>query len=192
MRLIVCLFLGILVILGGGNHAGAVPPVDQVEIINQPIAVIGVVEVTNEPLSVEITNEPVAVEVVNPPPASPPVRWQLVGFTTATYTGAMGGHFGVTRKCQLEFPNSRMCSLEEVAITTTIPDGLNGVAWAHPQPPTLTTVLTSSGISTGRDTCGFWRNVGSGGQIVDADGVTAQWATCTESYPIACCALVPY
>ena len=191
MRLIVCVFLGILVIFGGGNHAVAVPPVDQVEVINQPIEVTGAVEVTNEPLSVEITNEPVAVEVVNPPPASPPVRWQLVGFTTATYTGAMGGHFGVTRKCQLEFPNSRMCSLEEVAITTTIPDGLNGVAWVHPQPTTLSTVLIASGISTDRSNCNFWRSVGSGGQIVGADGVTATRDSCTESYPIACCALVP-
>jgi len=50
MRLIVCVFLGILVIFGSGTHAVAVPPVDQVEVINQPIEVTGAVEVTNEPL----------------------------------------------------------------------------------------------------------------------------------------------
>ena len=57
------------------------------------------------PKLVEVINDPLAVEVVNPAPPSPPVRWQLVGFTSATYTGAMGGHFGVTQKCQLEFPS---------------------------------------------------------------------------------------
>ena len=168
-------------------QAFAESPSKEVEVLNfpDPQNVVGSVEVTNDAAN------PVAVEVVNPPPASPPVRWQLVGFTTATYTGAMGGHFGVTRKCQLEFPNSRMCSLEEVAITTTIPDGLNGVAWVHPQPSTLSTVLIASGISSDRFNCNFWRSVGSVGQIVGADGVTVTRDTCTESYPIACCALVP-
>ncbi len=50
------------------------------------------------PKKVEVINLPLAVEVVNPAPASPPARFQLVGFTSATYTGAMGGHFGVTQK----------------------------------------------------------------------------------------------
>ena len=60
----------------------------EVEVINQPLAV----ELGNvDPLAVEVTNEPVAVEVVNPPAAPPPVRWQLVGFTTAAYTGDLGG-----------------------------------------------------------------------------------------------------
>jgi len=36
------------------------------------------------PKQVEVINDPLAVEVVNPAPPSPPVRWQLVGFTNAT------------------------------------------------------------------------------------------------------------
>ena len=64
---------------------------------------MGVVEVTNLP---EVQD----VYVTNPPGAAPPAGFQLVGFTSATYTGDMGGNFGVAKKCQLEFPNSRMCS----------------------------------------------------------------------------------
>jgi hypothetical protein len=57
----------------------------QVEVVNDPLPV----EVTTpiaivEPVAVEIT-EPLAVEVVNPAPTSPPVRWQLVGFTTSEF-----------------------------------------------------------------------------------------------------------
>jgi hypothetical protein len=82
------------------------------------------VEVTNLPevQDVNVTNTPLPVTV------APPARFQLVGFTSATYNGDMGGHFGVTRKCQIEFPNSRMCSLEEVAATTAIPDEILGGA----------------------------------------------------------------
>ena len=42
------------------------------------------------PKQVEVINDPLAVEVVNPAPASPPVRWQLVGFTAATMIGTVG------------------------------------------------------------------------------------------------------
>ena len=76
---------------------------------------------------VEVINDPLAVEVVNPSP--PTARIQLVGFTAATYTGNMGGPFGVAQKCQLEFPNSRMCLRIEAQQTTTIPEGLAGRAW---------------------------------------------------------------
>jgi hypothetical protein len=87
----------------------------QVEVVNEPLQVTGAVEVTNEP--VEVTG---AVEVSNLPQPTVPARFQLVGFTSATYTGD-SGVLGLTLACQDEFPASRMCNSVEVMETTTIP-----------------------------------------------------------------------
>jgi len=57
---------------------------------------------------------------------------QLVGFTAASYTGDLGGYFGATRKCQIEFSNTRMCTSLEVIGTYAIPEGLDGHAWVRP------------------------------------------------------------
>ena len=126
------------------------------------------------PKLVEIFNEPLMVDVLNPP-----VYWQLVGFTSATYKGKMGGIFGVTQKCQLEFTNSRMCLLDEVADTTSIPSGLSGEAWVN-------TIITGSSSS-----CGVWQSNSFGGERVRSNGVTGGGSTCSGRNPIACCALVP-
>jgi hypothetical protein len=166
------------------------------------------VKVVNEPLAVEIVNpvgvqavevvNPVdvqAVEIVNPvaPTPAPPMRFQLVGFTTATYTGGMGGHFGVTQKCQLEFPDSRMCTLEEVAATTAIPVGLSGDAWAH-QESGVGGVIFSADLERNQGTCGGWTLSIDGrlGQQVSSNGVakTSGSLNCGQSNPVACCALV--
>jgi hypothetical protein len=154
----------------------------QVEVVNDSLAV----EVVNP--QVEVTNEPLAVEVVNPAPPSPPVRWQLVGFTSATYTGAMGGHFGVTQKCQLEFPNSRMCWIEEVAATTSIPSSLVGNAWANPTDLHYPNCREHCYLWTDPESCGSFGD----GRVVTSDGNVAVYkASCDSAHPIACCALVP-
>ena len=136
------------------------------------------------PKQVEVINDPLAVEVVNPAPPSPPLRWQLVGFTSATYTGNMGGSFGVTQKCQLEFANSRMCIVLEVEQTTSIPSGLVGQGWVQ-QGASLVGGLQGN-------SCGRWlgNNVGGGGKVVDTLGTPAS-EQCEIPTPIACCALVP-
>jgi hypothetical protein len=131
--------------------------------------------------SVEVTNLP-AVQDVNivsggTTPSSP--RFQIVGFTTATYNGNLGGFFGATQKCQLEFPASRMCTPLEVQETTSIPGGLTGVGWVDVGCITWTTEdfnLRGSVVSgqTGISTISPF-----GGR------------QCNESGPIACCALVP-
>ncbi len=86
--------------------------------------------VINDPLLVEVlsTTDPLLVEVINQT-VSEQSRFQLVGFTTAIYDGNLGGVFGFTNKCQLEFPDSRWCTMNEVITTTSIPTGLTGKAW---------------------------------------------------------------
>ena len=64
--------------------------------------------------------------------APPPMRFELVGFTAATYTGDMGGNFGVTQKCQLEVSDCRTCTIPEVIRTTALFTGLSGDVWVQP------------------------------------------------------------
>jgi len=108
-----------------GQDGAHGPPVTEVEVVNEPLGITGVVDV-NQP--VEITG---AVEVTNLPENEPMdvPRFQLVGFTSQTYDGNLGSAFGFTQKCQVEFPGSRWCSFDEARQTTSIPEGLSGRAW---------------------------------------------------------------
>ena len=144
------------------------------------------------PKQVEVINDPLAVEVVNPAPPNPPVRWQLVGFTSATYPGAMGGNFGVTQKCQLEFPNSRMCSIEEAVATTSIPSGLSGRAWSHAQGVAGVVIFAGNPVAQGNN-CFSWRSSipTQSGNVISDEGVADVISGCDREHPIACCALVP-
>ena len=144
------------------------------------------------PKQVEVINDPLMVEVVNPAPPSPPVRWQLVGFTSATYTGTMGGNFGVTQKCQLDFPNSRMCSIEEAVATTSIPSGLSGRAWSHAQGVAGVVIFAGNPVAQGNN-CFSWRSSipTQSGNVISDEGVADVISGCDREHPIACCALVP-
>ena len=89
---VLCLvFLGLLALPA---YLSAAPPVSPVEVVNEPLQVTGTVEVINGP--VEVTG---AVEVSNLPQPSSPPRFQLVGFTSATFTGDTGV-LGFTLGCQ--------------------------------------------------------------------------------------------
>ncbi len=144
------------------------------------------------PKQVEVINEPLAVEVVNPAPPSLPARFQLVGFTSATYPGAMGGNFGVTKKCQLEFPNSRMCSIEEAVATTSIPSGLSGRAWTHAQGAVGVVIFAGDPVSQSNN-CFGWRSSlhTFTGNVISDEGTADVISDCDRAHPIACCALVP-
>ena len=159
------------------------------------------------PKQVEVINDPLAVEVVNPAPPSPPVRWQLVGFTSTSYTGDTGV-LAFTVACQAEFEaGSRMCTSEEVLNTVTVPTALSGSAWVRPvyQPfnaeedstSTVTTrVLDASGRIAGSTvlrglSCTGWSDGGGTGLSVDGSGRFLTTNNCDDPHPVACCALVP-
>lgn len=65
------------------------------------------------PQDVNVVNTP-DVNVINVPKSV-----QLVGFTSATYSGGLG-IIEYARHCQQEFPNSRMCTTQEIANQTSI------------------------------------------------------------------------
>ena len=117
------------------------------------------------------------VEVTNPS-----VRFQLVGFTEMAYDANMGGWFGTTEKCQMDFAGARICTFDEVRNTTTIPVLPGGTeAWAE----------------DGNKWCTSWTRTHPGttasARVVSSDtGVKlGPGALCTTFNPIACCALVP-
>jgi hypothetical protein len=83
------------------------------------------------PKQVEVINDPLAVEVVNEPAACEVREIQLVGFTTP-YTGNLGGILGATRKCSDEFPDSRMCEIDEIRQSTRLPNVIPPLAWMTP------------------------------------------------------------
>ena len=109
-----------------------------VNVVNTPD-----VTVTNPQTSVPVDNEtgnPVPVTVQNQASSAP---LQLVGFTRTTHNGGLG-LFEFARLCQLEFPDSRMCTTEEAANSIKIPTGLpEGNAWVRP-------VLQSTGGDSDR------------------------------------------
>jgi hypothetical protein len=144
------------------------------------------------PKPVEVINDPLEVEVVNPAPECIPLRWQLVGFTSATYPGAMGGNFGVTRKCQLEFPNSRMCSIEEAVATTSIPSELSGRAWTHAQGAAGAVIFAGTPVAQSTNCLGWRSGIPTlTGNVISDEGIADVISDCNRAHPIACCALVP-
>jgi hypothetical protein len=140
---------------------------------------------------VEVTNFPEvqSVEVTNPPPADG-ARFQLVGFTTASFTGNLGGPFGANAKCQADFPGSRMCVISEAQATLEPPLVRPAAAWSNAlaSDSSLGSAEVHGGI---RYYCTQWLVPDSrSGAVLRADGAASN-ALCSGSLPIACCAPVP-
>ena len=116
---------------------------------------------------VEVTNLPEvqAVEVG---------RFQLVGFTDMTYVGNLGGWFGATEKCQVDFAGARICTFDEARNTTTL--------------PVLPVVATLAWIGNG---CASWVKTDEPGTVLKSDTGLTDVCECGIPHPIACCALVP-
>ena len=101
---------------------------------------------------------------------------QFLGYSEPT-TGAMGGYLGQTAICSASFPDSRMCTFDEIKGTTALPEGWIGVdAWMR---------------STVGDCSGWTRSFSSErGSALFSDG-TGNSRHCDILNPIACCGLVP-
>lgn len=87
-----------------------------VEVVNfpNPQNVAGTVNVGNLPVIQQVAGQ---VEVINLPT---PARFQLVGFSSASYDGYQG-ILTYTLACQADFPDSRMCTSAEIMQSTNIP-----------------------------------------------------------------------
>lgn len=62
--------------------------------------------------------------------AHEPFRW--VGVSDSTVSPAIG-RYAMNEACQSKFPDSRLCTSEEIALTLTLPTGMPaGLAWVQP------------------------------------------------------------
>ena len=130
-------------------------------------------------------------------------QFQLVGFSSSTLNGNEGV-FGMTKACQDDFPESRMCTSEEVMNTVTIPTVNGNNAWVR---PSLQPIATGAGGAavvgdiSGRDTgisggsdpgdlsCRGWTdNSFKGLTVNNTGGFSPQ--PCTARRPVACCSLI--
>ena len=170
-----------------------------------PQAVTGTVEVGNLPAVQEVTG---TVAVSNLPPTRQP-RMQLVGFSNDTLD-AGAGVLSFTLACQRVFPNSRMCSTEEVMETVQIPSAPvppgNGIVkgWVRPRIVGINSGLAldisgaSDALSNGGLSCNGWE-FNSSDRIaltLAYDSDAAQFyrifdgEPCNLFHRVACCAPV--
>ena len=128
----------------------------------------------------------------------PPMSLQLVGFSSATFTGNTGV-LDFTLACQAEFPESRMCNSVEVMETIRVPGDLSGHGWVRPvfQPVAgagfAMFALDAAGGTTlevGKLSCRSWRANDLMGLTVDASGSFVS-RDCDVDRAVACCALAP-
>jgi hypothetical protein len=161
------------------------PPTFNVEVVNDPLGVTGSVEVLNFPDpqnvagAVEVTNDaanPVQVEVTNGSGGGVEVL-----ITQEIYTGDLGGYYGATEKCQVEFEGARFCSYhgDRVAFVTTPPDfGTQREPW----------IERDSGIER-FENCQHWtfgyEEIFYG--VVLLTNGNLRGVPCDVPHPIACC-----
>lgn len=170
MRAIALALAFFAVLVASPYQAAAEAPAKPVEVINLP----------------EVQD----VNVLNVPPAAVAARFQFVGFTTDSFSGDLGGFFGGHLKCQMDFPQSRMCTIGEVQGTTTIPGGVatDTAAWVNQ------VVAGSSDGEISPAGCDSWTTDFQphiGFLIEFTHGGRIAQRPCSLSHPIACCALVP-
>ena len=189
MRPLIVIALALVAVLlqpAPANPAGAAK---QVEVTNfpDPQTVAGSVAVTNLPAvqDVNVTNPLIVAGVV-------PVRFQVVGFSSATFD--FTGMLGMSALCRASFPHSRVCLDVEIADTTSWPEGLAGIAWHAGEHLTF-------------GNCGSFhlrQGSGSRGNIVVIDSQFPQEPGLGDhesgfgsdlcefgNYPVACCAPLP-
>ena len=124
-------------------------------------------------------------------------RWQLVGFTSATFTGGQGV-LTFNTGCQTEFPGSRFCTSVEVMESSHVTPTLSGTAWVRPtiEGPHGQN-FDASGIYGGYSSvlsCNGWSSVATSsdsGLTIDSQGRFNTQLDCNVARSVACCALVP-
>jgi hypothetical protein len=148
------------------------------------------------PKQVQIVNDPLVVS------SASATRFQLVGFTPATFAGD-AGVLGMSRGCAAEFPGSRLCSSVEVMETVGGPD-LTGRPRAWVRPVLVLSTPNSAVDASGFDgqvnafSCVGWTFAtgGNSGLTVSAEGgffaeASAARGACDVARPVSCCAAIP-
>lgn len=125
-------------------------------------------------------------------------QFELIGFSSQGSSGNGGVVFFTANRCQIDFPDSRMCTSEEVMNSTMPPIPSGGsvfdLHWVRPSfvPGSgAANRLDASGVegTASALTCAGWSNINGTGLAVNKLG-RFSLQPCTTAKAIACCALV--
>lgn len=116
-----------------------------------------------------------------------PHAYSFAGFTSAAYTGDLGGPVGAHAKCNAEFPGAYLCTMREYSWTAT-PTGVPaGGAFVDDY-------ASSDGYNHyprdrgGSNTCSNWTTSNGYVSILNTQGLYEYQAlTCNVARPLACC-----
>jgi hypothetical protein len=108
------------------------------------------------------------------------------GFTTATFTGSVGGQAGATQQCQSQYPGSFFCTAADFDMSNTGAAPGGSGAWVdYPRAANGERDRTSCETSSGA-----WTTANSGQSGADLTPVGGYYAVanCQTALPLACCA----
>jgi hypothetical protein len=109
----------------------------------------------------------------------------FAGYTTATYTGSLGGDIGANARCNAQYPGSSFCTVSEFDRSNPVTPPSSAGAW-------LDSDRQASGQRT-QNSCsaggGSWNlgTTGDTGTNLNALGVFASQVSCDGVKPLACC-----
>ena len=111
---------------------------------------------------------------------------QFAGFTTALYTGNLGGQVGANQKCQAEFSGSYFCTVADFDSTeSTVAPPTSAGTWIDYD----RSVAGARSISSCASGLGAWTTASSsssGANLTQAGSFYSS-TNCANSKPLACC-----
>jgi hypothetical protein len=113
------------------------------------------------------------------------------GFTTATYTGNLGGYVGANQKCSQEFPGSGLCTLSDFDTSNTSLGPATGSAWvdndrlASGQRSAASCYTTNSGGAWTYDGPATYSS-GQSGSFLTGNGAHSS-SLCNLTRQLSCC-----
>jgi hypothetical protein len=112
-------------------------------------------------------------------------RGTFRGYTTAQYTGNLGGQVGANQKCSMEFPGSYFCTFADYDLTnpTVAPGGVG--AWIDAD----RAASGARNINECPSSLGAWSTSSSSyyGSNLTSNGSFYTTLACSGMKPLACC-----
>lgn len=126
-------------------------------------------------------------------PGDPSDGVTFAGYTTATYTGNLGGPAGANQKCHAEFPGAHLCTDREfLAVGVSVPVPAGGV-WVEPGrwPSSTYPGATLRDRAYNSSDCSGWdyAQADADGLALDVTGLAAPITSraCNVPHALACC-----
>jgi len=120
-------------------------------------------------------------------------EWGFAGFTSATFTGNLGGRIAAHRSCEAELPGAHLCHAAEYVLSNSTAPVPAAGAWLDASTTQEGDPSLSGAPSFGRhidasSACAQWTQGKAGsGPYVNATGALALDGGCAVARSLACC-----